>query len=85
MPKQGDQRELQRAASQDFAQPYQHRGDELGEQANADRMMPFLVEKYGPAVMAGTLTLHSNRDLGANAARIRRFLDEVSNLAIAVK
>jgi uncharacterized protein (DUF1499 family) len=26
-----------------------------------------------------------NRDLGANAARIRRFLDEVSNLAIAVK
>jgi uncharacterized protein (DUF1499 family) len=26
-----------------------------------------------------------NRDLGANATRIRRFLDEVSNLAIAVK
>jgi flavin prenyltransferase len=42
--------------------------DELGEQANVERMMPFLIEKYGPAVMAGTLKLHSNRDLGATIA-----------------
>jgi 4-hydroxy-3-polyprenylbenzoate decarboxylase len=42
--------------------------DELGEQANAERLMPFLTEKYGPAVTAGTITLHSNRDLGATIA-----------------
>jgi 4-hydroxy-3-polyprenylbenzoate decarboxylase len=42
--------------------------DELGEQASVDRLLPFLVEKYGPAVGEGTLTLHSNRDLGATIA-----------------
>jgi 4-hydroxy-3-polyprenylbenzoate decarboxylase len=42
--------------------------DELGEQANVERMMPFLTEKYGPAVTTGTLKLHSNRDLGATLA-----------------
>jgi 4-hydroxy-3-polyprenylbenzoate decarboxylase len=42
--------------------------DELGEQASVDRLMPFLEEKYGPGVLAGSLTLHSNRDLGATIA-----------------
>lgn len=42
--------------------------DELGAQAAADRLMPFLTSKYGEAVTAGTLTLHSNRDLGATIA-----------------
>jgi 4-hydroxy-3-polyprenylbenzoate decarboxylase len=42
--------------------------DELGEQANVERMMPFLIDRYGPAVTAGTLKLHSNRDLGATIA-----------------
>ena len=42
--------------------------DELGERASIDRFVPFLVEKYGDAVRAGTVTLHSNRDLGATIA-----------------
>ena len=42
--------------------------DELGEQASVDRLMPFLTEKYGAGVSAGTLTIHSNRDLGATIA-----------------
>ena len=42
--------------------------DELGEGAVIDRLMPYLAEKYGPGVSAGSLTLHSNRDLGAAIA-----------------
>jgi 4-hydroxy-3-polyprenylbenzoate decarboxylase len=42
--------------------------DELGERATLDRLMPFLEERYGPAVEAGRITLHSNRDLGATLA-----------------
>src|SRR6202521_1525536 len=42
--------------------------DELGEQATVERLVPFLAEKYGADVNAGTLTVHSNRDLGATIA-----------------
>src|SRR3712207_4824548 len=42
--------------------------DELGEKASIDRLMPFLEEKYGAGVAAGSLALHSNRDLGATIA-----------------
>lgn len=42
--------------------------DELGEAAAIDRLVPFLVEKYGTDVQTGTLNLHSNRDLGATIA-----------------
>ena len=42
--------------------------DELGEQASIDRFVPFLTEKYGAGVSAGSMTLHSNRDLGATIA-----------------
>lgn len=42
--------------------------DELGEGASVDRLMPYLQEKYGDGVTAGSLTLHSNRDLGATIA-----------------
>jgi len=42
--------------------------DELGEQASVERIVPFLVEKYGPEVSAGSVSLHSNRDLGATLA-----------------
>ena len=42
--------------------------DELGEQASVDRLMPFLADKYGAGVNAGTVTIHSNRDLGATVA-----------------
>ncbi len=42
--------------------------DELGEGATVERLVPFLSEKYGPEVAAGSITLHSNRDLGATIA-----------------
>jgi 4-hydroxy-3-polyprenylbenzoate decarboxylase len=42
--------------------------DELGEQAAVERIVPFLTEKYGTEVGAGTVTVHSNRDLGATLA-----------------
>ena len=42
--------------------------DELGEQASVDRLQDFLAARYGDGVSAGTMTLHSNRDLGATIA-----------------
>ena len=42
--------------------------DELGERAAVERLTQYLVEQYGAGVEAGTLTLHSNRDLGATIA-----------------
>ena len=42
--------------------------DELGERASLDELKPFLVDKYGAEVDAGTLNLHSNKDLGATIA-----------------
>ena len=42
--------------------------DELGERASLEQLRPFLVDKYGPEVEAGTLNLHSNKDLGATIA-----------------
>src|SRR5580704_13255319 len=42
--------------------------DELGEQATVERLVPVLTEKYGAEVGAGTVTVHSNRDLGATIA-----------------
>jgi len=42
--------------------------DELGEQASTENLVPFLSAKYGGGVAAGTISLHSNRDLGATIA-----------------
>jgi 4-hydroxy-3-polyprenylbenzoate decarboxylase len=42
--------------------------DELGEAAMADKLLEFLVAKYGDGVKKGTYTLYSNRDLGAKIA-----------------
>ena len=42
--------------------------DELGEQAAVERLHDFLTAKYGDPVAGGSLTLHSNRDLGATIA-----------------
>lgn len=42
--------------------------DELGEEARVDRLVPFLVSRYGAAVEAGSLEVHSNKDLGATIA-----------------
>lgn len=42
--------------------------DELGEKASADRLIPYLVEKYGTDVEHGRVEIISNRDLGASIA-----------------
>ena len=42
--------------------------DELGEEASVDRLMPYLSGKYGSGVSAGSMTLHSHRDVGATIA-----------------
>ena len=42
--------------------------DELGEEASVELLRPFLIAKYGAELEAGTMTLHSNRDLGATIA-----------------
>src|SRR5229473_4934010 len=42
--------------------------DELGDQATVEGLVPFLSEKYGKEVGTGTVTVHSNRDLGAAIA-----------------
>jgi 4-hydroxy-3-polyprenylbenzoate decarboxylase len=42
--------------------------DELGEGASIERLVQYLESRYGPEVGAGTLTVLSNRDLGATIA-----------------
>jgi flavin prenyltransferase len=42
--------------------------DELGEAASVERLVPYLSGRYGDDVTSGTLTIHSNRDLGATIA-----------------
>jgi len=42
--------------------------DELGETATVERLVPFLAAKYGDGVHAGSVLVHSNRDLGATIA-----------------
>ena len=42
--------------------------DELGEAAAFDRLLEYLTTRYGDGVRAGTLRVHSNRDVGASVA-----------------
>ncbi len=42
--------------------------DELGDEATVEKLIPYLSAKYGEGVSAGSLTIHSNRDLGATIA-----------------
>jgi len=42
--------------------------DELGDAASIDRLADFLVSAYGERVRQGTMTLYSNKDLGAKIA-----------------
>jgi flavin prenyltransferase len=42
--------------------------DEIGEKASLESLVPFLAEKYGDDVKAGTVNMHSNKDLGATIA-----------------
>src|SRR5580765_3070334 len=42
--------------------------DELGEEAVIEKLIPYLSARYGTEVKTGSLTVHSNRDLGATIA-----------------
>ncbi len=42
--------------------------DELGDEATPENLAPYLLAKYGAEVGRGSITLHSNRDLGATLA-----------------
>jgi 4-hydroxy-3-polyprenylbenzoate decarboxylase len=42
--------------------------DEVGEDGKVDRLMERLAARYGANVSHGTLTVHSNKDLGATLA-----------------
>jgi len=42
--------------------------DELGDMAAVDKLVDYLVSKYGSDVRNGSTTLHSNKDLGAKIA-----------------
>jgi 4-hydroxy-3-polyprenylbenzoate decarboxylase len=42
--------------------------DELGDAATVENLMPYLTAKYGAGVGAGSIVVHSNRDLGATLA-----------------
>src|SRR5215210_5767542 len=42
--------------------------DELGDQATVENLMPYLTARFGGSVAAGTIAVHSNRDLGATIA-----------------
>ena len=42
--------------------------DELGETASVAALPAYLLNRYGESVQAGTLTVHSNRDVGASIA-----------------
>src|SRR5215471_14077146 len=42
--------------------------DELGDDVAIENLRPYLSAKYGTEVQAGTISLHSNRDLGATIA-----------------
>jgi len=42
--------------------------DELGDDATLERIVPYLSSRYGAGVTAGSLAIHSNRDLGATIA-----------------
>jgi len=42
--------------------------DELGEAASLEQLQPYLKDRYGPDVARGSISLYSNRDLGATIA-----------------
>jgi flavin prenyltransferase len=42
--------------------------DELGDDAAIEKLLPYISAKYGLVIAAGSLVVHSNRDLGATIA-----------------
>ena len=59
--------------------------DEIGPQAAAERLAEHLVERYGDEVRAGSLVLHSNRDMGASIASGSHACDSMAVVPCSMK
>ena len=59
--------------------------DEIGPQAAAERLAEYLAERYGGDVRAGSLVLHSNRDMGASIASGSHSCDSMAVVPCSMK
>ena len=59
--------------------------DEIGPQAAAERLAEHLAERYGDEVRAGSLVLHSNRDMGASIASGSHACDSMAVVPCSMK
>ena len=59
--------------------------DEIGPQAAAERLSEYLAERYGGEVRAGSLVLHSNRDVGASIASGSHSCDSMAVVPCSMK
>ena len=59
--------------------------DEIGPHAAAERLAEHLAERYGDEVRAGSLVLHSNRDMGASIASGSHACDSMAVVPCSMK
>jgi 4-hydroxy-3-polyprenylbenzoate decarboxylase len=59
--------------------------DELGEDGRVDRFHERLAQRYGPGVERGTLTIHSNKDMGAALASGSHHCDGMAIVPCSMK
>ena len=59
--------------------------DEIGPQAAAERLAEHLAERHGDEVRAGSLVLHSNRDMGASIASGSHACDSMAVVPCSMK
>ena len=59
--------------------------DEIGPHAAAERLAEHLAERYGDEVGAGSLVLHSNRDMGASIASGSHACDSMAVVPCSMK
>ena len=59
--------------------------DEIGAEAAAERLADYLAGRYGDEVRAGSLVLHSNRDMGASIASGSHSCDSMAVVPCSMK
>ena len=59
--------------------------DEIGAEAAAERLADYLAGRYGGEVRAGSLVLHSNRDMGASIASGSHSCDSMAVVPCSMK